>query len=310
MFPIGISVSGTTQQYLADLERNQTQLQKVQEQVSSGIAIQVASDNPAAISEILQTQTAISNNQQIQSNLSSVTTEVDTADSALQSAVQAVESAISIAAQGATGTATAQTRASLAEQVTGLQQTLVGVAQTTVNGRYIFSGDQDNQAPYQLDATQPEGVQQLVTSSATRMIQSVDGTSFAVALTAQQIFDVKNPDGTAATGNVFAAMQALQTALTNNDATGITNATSSLKAADSYLNSQLAFYGDVENRVSEASSLAQKFQTQQQTELSNLQDTDIPTAATQLTQLQNEQDASMEVEANVAQMKNLFSMLA
>jgi len=308
MFPI--SISGTTQQYLADLERNQTQLQVAQGQISSGISVQQPSDDPAAISEILQTQTAISNNQQIQSNLTNVTTEVNTADSALQTAVQAMESAISLAAQGATSTSTADTRTTLAQQISGLQQTLMGVAQTTVNGRYIFSGDQDSQPPYSLDPSQPEGVQQLVTSTSTRVIQSVDGTSFAVALTAQQIFDPKNSDGTPATGNVFAAMQNLQTALTNNDTAGIASAASSLKSADTYLNDQLAFYGEVENRVTSATDLAQKFQTQQQTQLSNLQDTDIPTVATEITQLQSQQQASMEVEANLGQMKNLFSFLA
>jgi flagellar hook-associated protein 3 FlgL len=308
MFPI--SINGTTQQYLADLERNQTQLQVAQEQVSSGIAIQQPSDNPAAISEILQTQTAISHNQQIQSNLSNVTAEVNTADSALQTAVQAMENAISLAAQGASSTTTADSRATLAQQIGGLQQTLVGIAQTTVNGRYIFSGDQDTQPPYSLDPSQPEGVQQLVTSTSTRLIQSVDGTSFAVALTAQQIFDPRNPDSTPAAGNAFAAMQNLQTALTNNDTAGIASATDALKSADTYLNNQLAFYGQVENRVQNATDLAQKFQLQQQTQLGNLQNTDIPTVATEITQLQNQQQASMEVEANLGQMKNLFSFLA
>jgi flagellar hook-associated protein 3 FlgL len=215
-----------------------------------------------------------------------------------------------VAAQGAGSTVSAETRTTLAQQIAGIQQTLVGIAQTTVNGRYIFSGDQDNQAPYELDSTQSEGVQQLVTSSATRVIQSVDGTSFAVAKTAQQIFDARNPDSTPAAGNVFAAVQSLLTALTNNDTAGIAAASDSLKSADTYLNDQLAFYGEVENRVQAATSLAQKFQTQQQTELSQLQDTDIPTAATQLTELQNQQQAALEVEANVAQMKNLFSFLA
>jgi flagellar hook-associated protein 3 FlgL len=307
MFP---NISGTTQQYLADLEKNQTQLQQLQAQISSGIAVQQPSDSPTAISAILQTQTAISNNQQIQTNLGSVTAEANTADSALQTAVQALESAISVAAQGAGSTVSAETRTTLAQQIAGIQQTLVGIAQTTVNGRYIFSGDQDNQAPYELDSTQSEGVQQLVTSSATRVIQSVDGTSFAVAKTAQQIFDARNPDSTPAAGNVFAAVQSLLTALTNNDTAGIAAASDSLKSADTYLNDQLAFYGEVENRVQAATSLAQKFQTQQQTELSQLQDTDIPTAATQLTELQNQQQAALEVEANVAQMKNLFSFLA
>jgi flagellar hook-associated protein 3 FlgL len=307
MFP---NISGTTQQYLADLDRTETQLQTTTTDISSGIDVQQPSDDPAAIAEILQTETAIANNKQIQSNLSNVTAEVDSADSALQTAVQAVESAISLATEGATSTATADTRTTLAQQVAGIQQTLVGIAQTTVNGRYIFSGDQDTQPPYQLDPSQPDGVLQLVTGASTRTIQSVDGTSFAVALTAQQIFDARNPDTTPASGNVFVAIQNLETALTNNDTAGITAAASSLQSASSYLNDQLAFYGEVENRVSEASDLATKFQTQEQTTLGNLQDTDIPTAATELTQLQTQQQASMSVEASVEQMKNLFSYLA
>jgi flagellar hook-associated protein 3 FlgL len=300
MFP---NISGTTQQYLADLERNQSQLQTAQSQVSSGLRVSKPSDDPAAIAEILQTQAAISRNTQIQTNLGSVKTEVDTADSVLQTAVQAVENAISLAAQGTGTTATADVRATLAQQVSGLQQTLVGISATTVNGRYIFSGDQDNQAPYQLDASQPNGVKQTVTGAATRVIQSADGTSFAVAKTAQDIFDSPS-------ASVFAAMQALATALTNNDQPGIAAASDSLKTADTHLNGQLAFYGTVENRVQDATDLAQKFQTQQQTELSQVRDADIPTVATQLSQLQIEQQASMQVEATVSQMKNLFSFLA
>jgi flagellar hook-associated protein 3 FlgL len=307
MFP---GINGVTQQYLANLARTETQLQQTTEDISSGIDVQQPSDSPAAISEILQTETALANNQQIQSNLTSVTTEVNTADSALQTAVQQVESAISLATQGASSTATAQTRATLAQQVANIQQTLVGIAQTSVNGRYIFSGDDDTQPPYQLDSSAPEGVQQLVTGSSTRMIQSVDGTSFAVALTAQQIFDPKNADGTPASGNVFAAVQNLETALTNNDTAGISAVADSLQSASSYLNDQLAFYGEVEDRIQEATSLAQKFQTQEQTELSNLQDTDIPTAATELTRLQTQEQASMSVEATLEQQKNLFSYLA
>jgi len=307
MFP---SISGATQQYLANLNQTETQLQQATAEISSGIAVEQPSDNPAAISEILQTETAISNNKQIQSNLSNASTEVNTADSALQTAVQAVQNAISLAAQGASSTVSADTRATLAQQVAGIQQTLVGIAQTTVNGSYIFSGDQDTQPPYQLDPSQPEGVLQLVTDSSTRTIQSVDGTSFAVALTAQQIFDAKNPDGTPASGNVFAAIQNLETALTNNDTAGITAAADSLQSASSYLNDQLAFYGDVENRVQEATDLAQKFQTQQQTELSNLQDTNVAATATELSQLQVQQEAAMSAESNIEQMKNLFSYLA
>ena len=300
MFP---NINGTTQTYLANLEKDQKQLQQAQAQISSGMRLQQPSDDPAAVAEILQTQAALARNKQIQNNLGGVKTEVDTADSVLQTAVQSVENAISLAAQGATSTASAETRTNLAQQVAGLQQTLVGISQTNVNGHYIFSGDQDNQPPYQLDPNQPNGVTQLVTGSATRVIQSVDGTSFAVAKTAQEIFD-------SPAGSVFAAIQALQTALVNNDTAGITAASDSLKAADTHLNGQLAFYGTVENRVQDATTLAQKFQTQQETELNQVRDADIPTLAIEISQLQIQQQASMSVEANLAQQKNLFSFLA
>ncbi|MEI9975168.1 MAG: flagellin [Ignavibacteriota bacterium] len=304
------NISGATQQYLADLNLTESQLQQATSQITSGIAVQQPSDNPNAVTEILQIQNALAHNKQVQTNLGSVTAEVNTADSALQTAVQQLTNAITLATQAASTVQTAQSRAAIAQQVSGIQQSLVGIAQTQVNGRYIFSGDRDSTAPYQLDSTQPEGVQQLVTDSSTRTIQSVDGTSFAVALTAQQIFDARNPDSTPAAGNVFAAIQNLMTALNGNDTAGITSSIDSLQSASGYLNNRLQFYGEVENRVTEASSLAQKFQTEQQTELTNLQETDIPATATELSRLQLQQQAATTVEANLQQMKNLFSYLA
>jgi flagellar hook-associated protein 3 FlgL len=227
----------------------------------------------------------------------------------LQSAVQAVENAVTLAAQGADSTLSASDRANIAQQVAGLQQTLVGISQTTFNGRYIFSGDQDTSPAYQLDSSQPDGVKQLITASSTRVIVDATGTAISVAKTAQEIFDAKNPDGSDADGNVFAAVNSLLTALNNNDQAGITQASSALQTADTYLNQQLAFYGEAEDRISAASDLAQKFQTQQQSQLSNLRDADIPAVALQLSQGQLDQQAALSAEASIEQAKNLFSYL-
>jgi flagellar hook-associated protein 3 FlgL len=303
------TISASAQQYLADLNQTQNQINQAQSQVSSGLKVQQPSDDPAAISEILQLQTTLAQNQQIQSNLSGVSTELDTADSALQSAIQAVQSAISLGEEGASTTTTADTQANLAQQVAGIQQTLVGITATTVDGRYIFSGDDPSQAPYQLDATQPEGVQQLVTAGATRVIQNASGTSIAVAKTAQEIFDPQNSDGTPATGNTFAAINSLLTALQNNDTAGVSAAVTSLQSASSYLNDQLAFYGEAENQVSTASTLAQQFNLQETANLGQLRNADVPTAALELTQAQTQQQAALSAEAKIQQEPTLFSML-
>jgi flagellar hook-associated protein 3 FlgL len=304
-----LSINGATQAYLANLDRTQQQINQAQSEISSGYRVQEPSDEPAAVPSIFQEQADIGMNGQVQSNLGSVTDELNTADSALQSAIQAVENAGTFATQGATSTATASERADLAEQVAGLQQTLVGIANTTFNGRYIFSGDQDTSPAYQLDSTQPDGVKQLVSAPATRVIVDSTGTAISVAKTAQEIFGAQNSNGTDASGNVFAAVNSLLTALNNNDQPGIASASTALQSADTYLNQQLAFYGEAEDRVSAATGLAQKFQTQQQTQLGSLRDADIPSVALQLSQAQVDQQAALSAEANIEQSKNLFSYL-
>src|SRR5579884_3729611 len=129
------TLSGLKQQYLASLDRIQTRMQTAESQLTSGLRVQKASDDPSAVNEILQLKYGINQNQQIQSNLNGVSTELNTADSSLQTAISAVDSAISLASQGANSTRTAADRANLAQQVSGIQQTLVSISQTSVNGR-------------------------------------------------------------------------------------------------------------------------------------------------------------------------------
>jgi len=305
-----LTINGANQQYLSDLQTTQSKINLAQAQLSSGYRLQQASDDPSAISQIYELQTQIAFNQQTQANLGGAQSELSAADTALQSAVQAVESAVSIASQGATSTSTAQEQANLAIEAQGIQQTLVSLSQTQVNGRYIFSGDQDTQASYQLDPTQPNGVQQLITPTNTRIIQDVNGAPIATARTAEQVFDPQDANGNPVSGNVFAAINSLVTALQNNDQAGIAAASDALNAAGTYLNGQLAFYGEAEDRVSGATQLAQMFLVEEQSNLGQVQDTDVPSAALTLTQAQTQQQAALSVEAKIQQEPNLFSLLA
>lgn len=306
MFP---NISGSTQAFLADLSRTQLQMQQTQTEVSSGFSVQQPSDNPGEIAEILQLQGDIGQNQQIQSNLNSVSSQLGTADSSLETALQAVESATSLGTQGATSTASADERTNLAQQVSGILQTLVGVANTNIDGQYIFSGDQGTQPMYQLDAGQPNGVKQLFTTTATQTVVDVNGTQIAIAKTAQQIFDAQDANGNPTTGNVFAAVNSLATALQNNDQAGIAQAVTNLQSADQYLNDQLAFYGQAEDSVSNASTLAQKFQTQDQSSLSQLQDANVASDAIQLNQEQVQNQAALSAESSLLQQRDLFGYI-
>ena len=175
---------------------------------------------------------------------------------------------------------------------------LVGLSATQVNGVYIFGGDASGSPPYQLDPTSPTGVDQLTTAGATQQIADPTGITFQTSLTAQQLFDAQDAQGNPTAENAFAALTSLQTGAAKWRYGGdLDRASHSLQSASDYLNQQLGFYGAAENRITSAIDLAQKFQVADQTQLSNLQDTNATAVAVQVTQDTTSLNAAMAAEA-------------
>jgi flagellar hook-associated protein 3 FlgL len=294
--------------FLANFSLLTQRTANTQEQLSSGFRINKPSDDPAAVGDVLQLQSDIGRATQVAANLNTVKGSVDTAASVLGDASALLDQAGSLGAQGANSTQTASTRAALATQVEQILGELVNTSRTTFDGQYVFGGDDSTAAPYNLNLANANGVDQLTTSSSTQLIQDTSGVVFAVSKTAQQIFDDRNPDGSLASDNVFAAVNGLRVALANNDSTGISNSLAALKTAQDYLNGQLAFYGSVQDRITSALDVAQKFQLQSQTSLSQVRDTDVAAATTDLTSEQISQQAALQAEAN-APRGSLFDFL-
>lgn len=305
----GIDPSGA--QFLAALSQIQNNMQQAETELSSGLKFQNASDDPDEVSDILSLRADIANNNQVQSNLNNVTTQVDTAQQALSTAEQLVENALTLAAQGSSGTATATSNGNLAQQVAAIQSELISIANTQVGNDYVFGGDDYTSQPYEADTVNPDvggGVVQLTVTQATRLIQDPLGNTFSVDLTAQQIFDDQNADGSPAPDNVFVAVNQLRVALQNNDLDGIQSSITALTTADNYLNQQLGFYGAAENRIQAANSLGQQMNLTYQTALGNDQDADIAQAATQLTESQTQEQAALQAEGMLPR-NSLFNFL-
>ncbi len=173
---------------------------------------------------------------------------------------------------------------------------LVGLTSTQVNGIYIFSGDASGTAPYQVNTASPTGVDRLVTAAATQQVADPTGITFQTGMTAQDLFDKRDAMDNPAPENAFAALNNLQLALQAGDTTAIADAIGSINTASTWVNQQLGFYGAAQNRIAAAIDLAQKFQVQTQTNLSNLQDTDVAGTAVRVTQLTTALNAAMAAQ--------------
>ena len=295
--------------FLNGLDRIQQTISTASNQVTSGLRITVASDAPDQIGTLLQLRANQLHNTQVQANLTLAKTGAQAADNALSSSIQLMDTATTLATQGATATATTTARASIAQQVQGILQQMVANSQTTVQGSFIFSGDQDTSPQYTWDSTQANPVVTMQTSASTRQIESPAGGTFGASLTAQQIFDDQDPvNGGPATDNVYNALSTLVTALNANDTTGITNSISLLQAASVHLNTMQSFYGNLQLELQNADTYASSYDLQLKTEISNIQDADIPAAASELTLANTQLQAAMEMQAQRPH-SSLFSFL-
>jgi flagellar hook-associated protein 3 FlgL len=298
-----------TAQFLNGIDQIQNNIAKASNEVSSGLAVTVPSDAPDQIGNLLQLRANQSHNTQVQANLTLAQTNAQAADNALSSSIQLMDTATTLATEGATATTTATSRAALAEQVQSILQQMVANSQTNVQGVFIFSGDQDQTPQYTWDATQANPVVTQQTSASTRQIENPAGGTFQASLTAQQIFDDQDPAaGGPATDNVFNALNTLLTGLNTNDTAGITNSISLLQAASVHLNTSQAFYGNLEDEIQGANTYASNNSTQIETEISNIQDADIPSAASELTEANTQLQAAMEMEGQLPH-TSLFSFL-
>lgn len=290
-------LSSTNAQFVTAIDNIQTQLSTTQEQLSTGLSVNQASDAPEELGDIFESRADLASATQETQNLTNVQAIVNAGDSAVQSAVQLMQNALTLGSEGADSNTSASTQAGLATQVGDLLSQMVSLTQTQVSGVYIFSGDDPSQAPYQLDPASPTGVQQLVTASATQEIADPNGVTFPISLTAQQVFDAQDAMGNPTSQNVFAALTNLQTALQSGNTANVSTALDDVTSASDYLNQQLSFYGTAENRITSALTLAQKFQVQDQTQLSSLQDANVAALAVQLQQETTDMDAALSAQA-------------
>jgi flagellar hook-associated protein 3 FlgL len=263
--------------FLAALGRTQKRLNEANLQATSGKRVNAASDAPDEVSDLLRLKAEERRITRSESNLAAAKTDVDTADNTIAASIQLMDRAVTLGAQGASDTMDAGKRLTLANEIISLQ------AQMQTNSRAI-------------------------TVPGTFQVEDPAGGSFAAAKSSAEIYDHRNPDGTVAPDNVFAALDQLRTALQNNDTSAITKAMNSVKTASGYLNTMEAFYGTVENRLTNATDYAQKRDVELKTQISQKEDADLPSAALQITQANTQLQAAFQTRAQISR-KSLFDYL-
>jgi flagellar hook-associated protein 3 FlgL len=283
--------------FVTNAQRLSARIDTATRQINSGKRIHSVSDDPDQVGILFAARADLGRMEQIDRNLGQIKTEVDTAEGALQGALKLMDRASTLGAQGNTGVATAQSRRILADEIQSTLDGMVALSQTSVQGRFIFSGDNDQARPYESDISGYGG------TPATRRALHPTGASFAIARAANEIWDNAAPER-----NVFASLRAMRDALAANDDDAVNAAMAGLRSAGEHLNEQLAFYGTAQGRVAEATEIAKGEVSRLRVQISGIEDTDLLAASLELNVATRDYQAALQARAK-ADRGSLFDYL-
>jgi flagellar hook-associated protein 3 FlgL len=134
---------------ISQVQADQLGLFKLQNQISTGQRITVASDDPSAAMRALTLQGLLLQKQQVITNLSTNQSYLSATDSALSSVSSLLSNVQSAAMAVSDNTSTSDQRQAAAVVVSSALQQMIDVANQQFRGRNLFSGSSTGVQPYQ-----------------------------------------------------------------------------------------------------------------------------------------------------------------
>jgi flagellar hook-associated protein 3 FlgL len=146
---VGFQTDASNQMQALEAEIAQTQ-----QQLSTGIKLQNAADDPAGMAQVDQLNAQISASQQYQTNGNTLNANLQIEEQSLTTATSTMQSARDLALEANNAALTSSQRQDIATQVQQLLQQLVSTANSTdSNGNFLFSGEATATQPFAQSGT-------------------------------------------------------------------------------------------------------------------------------------------------------------
>lgn len=275
---------------LATLEQSQQTLNTALEQVSTGLSVNQASDNPTAAASMVENTIETGDVDEYTQNVTTSLATVSQANSTLSSVVTALTSAQSAGIEGANGTNTTANMQALATQVQGILNNVIADANTSVGGVYLFGGTSTS-TPYTADPSSPTGYT-YNGNNETNTVAVGDQTSVAVNLPGSQVFSNSS-------NNVIGSLSSLVSALQSGNSSAVETATTAVGAAINFIGQQQVFYSNADSQLSSQETFLQQDTVTLTTQASNLIGVNQSAAATELSEAETDNSAALAAIAKV-----------
>lgn len=277
---------------ISQLFRQREQMVTTQEHITTGKRVNRPSDDPVEISSILSYRKTVSSLDQYNENISKAKLHINTVDDVLGMVNDLLRDAKEIAYD-----TNPAMRSELAEQVAAIRDQVLQMANYQIDGKYLFSGDSTQTAPYDSTTWLYNG------DAGTK--DTVVGENMQVSITADGS-SIFGSDGT----NVFDILNDLESALTAVPVvpTDITDQISNLDGAIDRITTIRARNAGVYQRLETTENHYKYFKVNVQDMLSNAEDADIAEAIINLQVQQTTYESTLASSSMIIQ-KSLIDFL-
>lgn len=133
---------------MRNLQRNMKNLDKLNEQLSSGKQFRFPSQAPIQTARSMDFNSQLNNVDQFKKNVDQANSWMETTESALTDANEVLHRARELTIYGANDTLTETERENIATEVEQLKQELLAITETKHGDRYVFGGQQTGEKPF------------------------------------------------------------------------------------------------------------------------------------------------------------------
>lgn len=275
-----ITTNITTRNALHALQAGLKGVDDAQRKATTGLKVEVASDDPAAASSIVGAGSSLRAIDQYQRNINAASARLSAEEESLTSVTTILERVKELAISQGTATANAQTRLTAKAEVDQLMAQAIQLGNQSYEGEYLFGGDQSNVAPFQ---------------TATPPFSSAPPTGYRRAEISSGLYVRATHNATEVFLNtgVLAAIDQVSQALGANDDNAIRASIYSLDSAHANTQVLIGENGAQSSQLEVAGSNLKALDTSLRAFKSNLQDADLEQAVTDLVSRQTAYQAAM-----------------
>lgn len=269
---------------------------RLREDISSGLRIRKMSDDPTSASEVVRVGSSMRAITQFRRNIKQGVSRATAEENVLDQLGNALSRASELSITAANGTADAASRLSIKAEVDKLLDMSAQLGNTRFGDGYLFGGTRSQEAPFTVPPPATGSFSALTLSG-----NPVDPSGNPTLEIGDNKYVTPNHNGTEVflDTDALSAMRALSDALGANDPAAIAAATTRINAANSKVQALVGTQGARINELEEAETRVQQLEADLKTYRSDLRDTEVDQAMVELVGKQTLYQAAMGATSRI-----------